>query len=145
MDLSEKGIYCLIFENQSCKIEVGRKGEVSFPAGFYVYVGSALGPGGLKRVNRHINFSRNKDRNPSWHVDYLHLNPAFKLVSAVCAFTPVRLECELAGRIGGELILGFGCADCNCSSHLFYRKGCPLPEITEAFKALKISCFVLKL
>src|SRR5665647_2250805 len=85
MDFSEKGIYCLIFKNQDCKFEIGKKVEFSFPAGFYIYVGSALGPGGLKRVTRHINFSRNKDRSPRWHVDYLHLNPSFRLVSAVSA------------------------------------------------------------
>ena len=31
MDFSEKGVYCLIFENQACKFEVGKKGEFSFP------------------------------------------------------------------------------------------------------------------
>ena len=44
MDFSEKGIYCLIFENQDCKFEIGKKGEFSFPPGFHIYVGSALGP-----------------------------------------------------------------------------------------------------
>ncbi len=54
MDFSEKGVYCLIFENRACKFEIGKKGEFSFPAGFHLYVGSALGSGGLKRVKRHI-------------------------------------------------------------------------------------------
>jgi Uri superfamily endonuclease len=102
MDFSEKGVYCLIFENQDCKFEVGKKGEFSFASGFHIYVGSALGSGGLKRVKRHINFFGNKDRNPRWHVDYLHLNPSFKLVSTVYAITSTRLECALASRIGGE-------------------------------------------
>jgi Uri superfamily endonuclease len=145
MDLSEKGIYCLVFENQACRLEIGNKGELSFPAGFHIYVGSALGPGGLKRVARHIDFSRNKDRNPRWHVDYLHLNPAFRLVSAVCALTSTRLECELACRIGGDSVPGFGCTDCKCNSHLFYRKEYPLREITEAFEAFRLSSFVLEL
>jgi Uri superfamily endonuclease len=145
MDLSEKGIYCLIFENQTCSLEIGKKGEFSFPRGFHIYAGSALGPGGLKRAVRHVNFSRNKDRNPRWHVDYLHLNPSFRLVSVVCAPTSARLECELAGRIGGDLVHGFGCTDCKCISHLFYRKKSPLQEITEAFESLKLSSFVLEL
>jgi Uri superfamily endonuclease len=144
MDLSEKGVYCLIFENQACRLEIGKKGELSFPAGFHIYVGSALGPGGLKRVTRHINLSRNKDKKPKWHVDYLHLNLSFRLVSAVCALASTRLECELASRIGGDSVLGFGCTDCKCNSHLFYRKECPLWEITEAFKALKLSSFMLE-
>lgn len=141
---SEKGVYCLIFENRACKTEVGKKGEFSFYTGFHIYVGSALGPGGLKRVNRHINLSLNRDRNPRWHVDYLHLNPAFKLISVVYAFTSTRLECALASRIGGNSVSGFGCTDCKCSSHLFYRSKNPLSEITEAFQALGLSALVLE-
>ncbi len=140
-----KGIYCLIFKNRACKIEVGKKGEFSFYPGFHIYVGSAMGPGGLKRVQRHINLSRNRDRNPRWHVDYLHLNPAFRLVSVVYAFTSARLECALASRVGGDSVLGFGCTDCKCSSHLFYRNKNPLSEITEAFQSLELSVLVLEL
>jgi len=142
---SGKGVYCLIFENRACKIEIGKKGEFSFSPGFHIYVGSALGPGGLKRLQRHIKLSRNHDRNPKWHVDYLHLNPAFRLVSAVYAFTSERLECEIASRIGGDSVSGFGCTDCKCSSHLFYRSKNPLSEITEAFEASGLSAFVLEL
>jgi len=142
---SGKGVYCLIFENRACKIEIGKKGEFSFSPGFHIYVGSALGPGGLKRLQRHINLSRNRDRNPKWHVDYLHLNPAFRLVSAVYAFTSERFECALASRIEGDSVSGFGCTDCKCSSHLFYRNKNPLPEITEAFQSLGLSALVLEL
>ena len=145
MDFSEKGVYCLIFENRACKFEIGKKGEFSFPAGFHLYVGSALGSGGLKRVKRHIDFSKKRDRNPRWHVDYLHLNPSFRLISAVCAPTSARLECTLASRIGGDSVSGFGCTDCACNSHLFYRKINPFPEITEAFEVLGLSAFMLEL
>lgn len=142
---SGKGIYCLIFQNQACNIEVGKKGEFSFYQGFHIYVGSALGSGGLKRVKRHIDLSRNRDRNPKWHVDYLHLNHAFRLVSAVYAFTSARLECELASRIGGDSVSGFGCTDCKCNSHLFYRAKNPLLEINEAFEALGLSALILEI
>jgi len=142
---SGKGVYCLIFENRACKIEIGKKGEFSFSSGFHIYVGSALGSGGLKRLQRHINLSRNRDRNPKWHVDYLHLSPAFRLVSAVYAFTSERFECALASRIGGGSVFGFGCTDCKCNSHLFYRNKNPLLEITEAFEALGLSALVLEL
>jgi Uri superfamily endonuclease len=145
MDFSEKGVYCLIFENQECKLEIGKKGEFSFLSGFHVYIGSALGPGGFKRVKRHMDFSRNKDRTPRWHVDYLHSSSSFRLVSAVCAPTFSRLECELASRIGGSFVPGFGCTDCTCRSHLFYRKENPLPEITEVFENLGLSAFVIEL
>ncbi len=145
MDFSEKGVYCLIFENQDCKFEVGEKGEFSFASGFHIYVGSALGSGGLKRVKRHINFFGNKDINPRWHVDYLPLNPSFKLVSTVYAITSTRLECVLASRIGGEYVSGFGCTDCTCNSHLFYRRKSPIGEITEIFKNLGPSPILIEL
>jgi Uri superfamily endonuclease len=142
---SEKGVYCLIFENCACKFEIGKKGEFSFLEGFHIYVGSALGSGGLKRVKRHIDLSKKRDRNPRWHVDYLHLNPSFRLISAVCALTSARLECTLASRIGGDSVSGFACTDCACNSHLFYRKKNPFPEITEAFEVLGLSAFMLEL
>lgn len=152
MDLSGKGVYCLIFENQACNFEVGKKGGFSFSSGFHVYVGSALGGGGLKRVQRHVNLSRNKDKKPKWHVDYLHLNPSFGLDSAVCAFTPSKLECELAKELSGttynesgiSFVQGFGCTDCKCNSHLFYRRENPVFEITEAFKALGLTPFLIQ-
>jgi Uri superfamily endonuclease len=99
----------------------------------------------LKRVKRHIDFSKNKDRNPRWHVDYLHLNPSFRLVSVVCAPTSFRFECELASKIGGDYVSGFGCTDCKCNSHLFYRNGDPLSEINEVFENLGLSAFLIKL
>jgi Uri superfamily endonuclease len=145
MDFPEKGVYCLIFENQDCKFEVGKKGEFSFTSGFHIYVGSAFGSGDLKRVKRHINFFGNKDRNPSWHVDYLHLNPSFKLVSTVYAITSTRLECALASRIEGEYVSGFGCTDCTCNSHLFYRRKSSIGKITEIFENLGLSPIMIEL
>ena len=144
MDFSEKGVYCLVFENRGCVIEVGKKGTFSFPEGFHIYIGSALGPGGMKRVKRHIDFSLKKDRNPRWHVDYLHLNSSFRLSWAVCASTSARLECEIARRLGGDSAPGFGCTDCACRSHLFYRKENPLFEIKGVFEALGLPAVVIE-
>jgi len=144
MDFSERGVYCLVFKNAGSVINIGKKGMFSFPEGFHIYVGSALGSGGMKRVKRHIEFSLKKDRNPRWHVDYLHLDPSFSLSGAVCAGTSDRLECELAQRLGGDSVPGFGCTDCSCSSHLFYRKKNPLTEIKEAFKSLGLSPVILE-
>ena len=57
-------------------------------------------------------------------------------------FTSSRLECALATVIGEEILYqGFGCTDCKCDSHLFYRKENPFPEVIEAFKALGLSPF----
>ncbi len=144
MNFSEKGVYCLVFENRGCVIKVGKKGAFSFHEGFHIYVGSALGPGGMKRVKRHIDLSSKKNKNPRWHVDYLHLNSSFRLAWAVCASTSARFECEIARRLGGDSAPGFGCTDCTCGSHLFYRKENPLLEITGVFEALGLQAVVLE-
>lgn len=47
---------------------VGRLGTLAAQPGFYVYVGSALGPGGLaSRVGRHAR----AEKRCRWHIDYL--------------------------------------------------------------------------
>jgi len=135
-----KGIYCLILRNDACDLEVGRLGPVNFRGGWHIYVGSALGPGGLPaRVGRHFRLAAAKDRPARWHIDRLLLSPAFSLEGAVCGGTEDRLECRLADAIGGERVPGFGCTDCSCDSHLFYRPADPFDEITQAFDAIGIS------
>ncbi len=50
----DTGSYALLMENRRCSsILVGALGEVEFKRGFYVYIGSAFGPGGVDaRVRR---------------------------------------------------------------------------------------------
>ena len=132
----DKGIYCLVFKNPACTARIGALGEVTFRPGWHVYVGSALGSGGLIRLERHIGLSRNPDRRPSWHVDYLSVNPYFPLHTTLYAVTGERLECRLAGAIGGDAVPGFGCSDCSCTSHLFFRRKNPVLEVREAFRSL---------
>src|SRR5512138_3437912 len=131
----DKGIYCLVFKNPSCTVRVGALGEIAFRRGWHIYVGSALGSGGLARLERHIALSRSKDRPPKWHVDWLSASPSFSLRLGVFAITEERLECRLVEALGGEHIPGFGCSDCGCGSHLFYRHANPLREIRGAFRS----------
>lgn len=135
----DKGIYGLVFENPSCSVRVGALGEIAFRRGWHIYVGSALGSGGLARLERHIALSRDKDKRPKWHIDYLSVNPSFSLCSAVHAVTGERLECQLATALGGENIPGFGCSDCDCTSHLFYRRRNPVQETEAAFRTLGLA------
>ena len=132
----DKGIYCLVFANPGCTVTVGRLGPVAFPAGWHVYTGSALGSGGLARLDRHITLARNHDRRPTWHVDYLTAAGPFSLRAAVSAATTERLECALARSIGGPSVPGFGCSDCSCTSHLFFRPDRPVREVARAFRSL---------
>jgi Uri superfamily endonuclease len=67
-----KGTYVLLLYLEHDKeIVVGRlrsSSSIFFRAGYYAYVGSAHGPGGLKsRINRHLI----KDKKSVWHIDYL--------------------------------------------------------------------------
>ena len=65
----QPGTYALILELvESRTLEVGQLGGFTFPAGFYVYMGSARGPGGLRgRLSRHLRWNG----KPHWHIDHL--------------------------------------------------------------------------
>lgn len=112
------GTYVLIIElNKTCKISVGALGVISFDGGYYAYVGSARGPGGLRaRLRRHL--SRPKKRR--WHIDFL-LHRA-RPRSAVVFLSGTR-EDSLAALLRSFLssVEGFGAFDDPTSgSHLFY-------------------------
>lgn len=130
------GCYCLVFANSAAVLEVGSLGPVAFRAGYHLYIGSALGPGGLSRVERHIRLERNRDRRPHWHVDRLLLDPRFRLTAVVTAETGERLECALARAIGGDGVAGFGASDCRCGSHLLFRPEDPVDEVVASFYAV---------
>ena len=85
--------------------------------GWYLYCGSAHGPGGLRaRVSRHLR----KDKKVRWHVD--HLSTRARSRFALCSREAT--ECSLVERIaahgGFEFPApGFGSSDCRkCTSHL---------------------------
>ena len=62
-----KGAYQLLIRlDRDQTITVGRIGRFRFPAGYYVYTGSAMN-GIEARVRRHLS-SRKRIR---WHIDYL--------------------------------------------------------------------------
>jgi Uri superfamily endonuclease len=135
----DKGIYCLVFKTPGCTIRIGALGALLFQAGWYIYIGSAQGSGGLQRLRRHISLSYLRDKQPTWHVDYLLTSPEFSLVYAVCAVSVDRYECLLSRVLNGSRIPGFGCSDCSCTSHLFYREEDPRDEILTAFRSLLLS------
>ncbi len=140
----ERGIYCLTFENPAAVLEVGRLGAVAFRPGYHCYVGSALGPGGLARVERHRRLGRDRDRSPHWHVDRLLLDPRFRIAAAVTAGTGERLECALARAVGGDAVVGFGATDCRCGSHLLFRPRDPVDEVAAAFRAIDLAPIVTR-
>ncbi len=77
----DPGSYILeLYLKKTIPLQVGRLGLFTFPAGAYLYFGSACGPGGLRsRLSRHLN--ARPSRPPHWHIDYLN---AVSKVQAFC-------------------------------------------------------------
>jgi Uri superfamily endonuclease len=134
----DKGIYCLVLKNPGRIIRVGARGDLTFRRGWHIYVGSALGSAGLQRLCRHISLAHLRDKRPKWHIDYLLTNSDFSLRYAVYSVTSDRLECGLARELNHGGIPRFGCSDCGCISHLFYRQQNPLEEIFAAFRHIRL-------
>jgi len=122
--MTEGGVYCLcISVEKQTQIKVGALGELTFQRGKYVYVGSALN--GLRpRVLRHINNSLGKGNVNHWHIDYILKETKVSVSAVYQKYTEEKEECKLAESVSqhGDPILGFGCSDCRCVSHLFKVK-----------------------
>lgn len=104
-------------------ISIGRLGRFQMPAGWYLYSGSARGPGGLAaRLGRHRRRLGSAKR-AHWHIDYLRDQATWGGAWARC--TRERLECCWAQAFcqlpGARLVVpGFGASDCKCPGHLVY-------------------------
>lgn len=131
-----RGTYCLILKTDGCTVNVGSLKSIVFEAGYYIYVGSALGPGGLKRMHRHQKLARQKDKRPRWHIDYLLAHSDFEYVDAVYTCSGKHIECDIAGNLQGNYVSKFGCSDCCCQSHLFHRLAYPVNEIKSAIEEI---------
>jgi Uri superfamily endonuclease len=128
----ESGSYLLwLYLPRNQDLTVGRLGRFNFPAGDYIYIGSAHGPGGLRaRLGRHLHGSGKQH----WHVDYLRtaaLVSGFGCqISAAHFRSALHLpptECVWSQRLAvlseaGLPVPGFGASDCRsgCAAHLVY-------------------------
>jgi sugar fermentation stimulation protein A len=110
------GSYILILHIlQDSIISVGSLGHVSFPPGYYIYVGSAR-TNLTKRIERHLR----KRKNFFWHIDYLRDHADKCLPLAIRSHTLLEHEVALAvSRIADWSVPGFGSSDCFCETHLF--------------------------
>lgn len=94
-------------------VRVGALGECRFPAGVYVYTGSARN-GPAARVARHLRGGTVR----RWHIDYLLRSGAAQILDV--RYSP-ETECVLNQSTPGEIVVpGFGASDCRsgCGAHL---------------------------
>lgn len=123
-----KGSYILILrlEQPRADLPIGRLGRFNFAPGYYLYVGSAFGSGGLTaRLAYH---QRRHKTRPHWHIDYLRAEA--RLCEAWSVAGAGRLECHwcraLAAQPGVSMpVAGFGSRDTGCPAHLFYLPSPP--------------------
>ncbi|MEM8743893.1 MAG: DUF123 domain-containing protein [Pseudomonadota bacterium] len=99
--------------------------QPSLSAGWYVYAGSARGPGGIRaRLARHLR----RDKRVHWHIDQLTTHYD---VAAWAVPLPDTTECDLVTSLvrTGQFEAphpGFGSSDCRtCGAHLLMWRGSP--------------------
>ena len=118
-EIRDPGTYLLLIRlDEATGLDVGRLGRFLFPAGWYVYVGSALGGLGA-RLRRHIR----REKRPHWHVDAVRA--AGVLTAIAIRLGTDRLECATAATVarlpgGSRPVPRFGSSDCRCTTHLVH-------------------------
>lgn len=119
------GCYALVLAlGSTTHVDVGRLGPLELLPGYYIYVGSAFGPGGLRaRLSRHWAGASRR----YWHIDYLRA--VSKPVSAWFQVQRESREHEWAAALARgrslDAVPGFGCSDCRCVSHLYHSAAAP--------------------
>ncbi len=124
MQSSRAGTYLVaLWLDSPQEIAVGRLGEIRFPSGWYLYAGSARGPGGLQaRLARHLRRLAG-GKHTHWHLDYLRQRAVW--AGGWGRASDRRLECAWATALlhlpGAEVVApGFGASDCRCPTHLVH-------------------------
>ncbi len=116
-----RGAYVLVLRlNETIHIKFSRVASDQLMPGWYVYVGSARGSGGISaRVKRHFRY----EKTAHWHIDRLTVHAVEMAALAVAD----GHECELVDKLIVSLrfkvgAAGFGCTDCSrCESHLLTK------------------------
>ena len=142
------GVYALILKcGRDATIRAGSRLSVSVRSGeILVYVGSALGPGGLRaRVGRHLR----RDKRVRWHIDYLTVNDAISIGLVILCPSDTRGgEACIAGECASRLIpgpKGFGSSDDPRNpTHLFRSPAGSVEQtasiVGECFKSCLPGC-----
>lgn len=112
------GIYIALFALAQAKnLSIGRLGPCRLRPGWYLYVGSAQ-----RHLSARLTRHARSHKHLHWHIDYLAA--VAPMIGAIALDWPRQGECRLAcwlSAVYDAPVAGFGCSDCRCASHLFYR------------------------
>lgn len=121
-----KGAYIVWLKPEKLtQIEVGKLGTMALQPGYYAYVGSAMGPGGVRaRLQHHLRIAA----RPRWHIDYLRA--ACQVCRLWYVVTDAKVERQWAAALaslpGATVALsGFGASDHPGATHLFHFQAVP--------------------
>lgn len=143
-EAGNRGDYLLILHTEEdLETEIGSLGKVRFPAGYYVYTGSAK-----KNLDQRMARHRRLRKGMHWHIDWFRQKADW--VGCIPIRTAEDLEHRLAdevSRIADWRIPRFGCTDCRCETHLFGFRDNPmhLPafvQIEEDFEINRLDAWV---
>lgn len=140
---SQPGTYAVVLLSLTDSvIRVGRVGQLQVRPGFYVYVGSALGPGGVRaRIAHHRRISN----RPHWHIDYLRHVTQLEEVWYTYDTLPHEHQWAYLIETARNAVLpmsGFGSSDCDCEAHLFFFR--VRPSWSPFRRRLRAGCGVHK-
>ena len=115
-----QGTYTLFIRIKAeISIEI-RKRVIKLQPGFYIYVGSAFGAGGLSsRLHRHMR----KNKKKHWHIDQVTMSNHSR-IEGIGISIEKKNECTIASLLSEieniSPIKGVGNSDCiQCQSHFF--------------------------
>ena len=133
----DTGTYALAYQCKTIRlVRIGKLGALNLRQGYYLYVGSAFGPGGIKaRIGYHLGESP----SPHWHVDYL--KPHCDLLELWVSYSNTKREQAWVDTLSKSEnasipLTGFGASDTSAASHLFYFKSQPQISILGEDKTL---------
>lgn len=123
-----KGSYILILHlaHHLAHIPIGKLGVFNFTAGYYLYIGSAFGAGGIPARLKH--HQRTTKKRPHWHIDYIR--PSMHILESWSVSGTHPLETQWCTILSTLLafhipVRGFGASDSPCRAHLFYTSTHP--------------------
>jgi Uri superfamily endonuclease len=134
-----KGSYVILLENrEEFKTRVGFLGALKFERGFYAYIGSMFGPGGLEaRIRRYLVGGKKH-----WHIDYIL--GRMQIISAYI-LSERNFESVLAKASVKRFryVKGFGCSDKrdDISHLLYFRCKSELEEFIKLIRSMGFEDF----